>query len=215
MTCLSRKHRTPSSLWKQSRLAQRLCAIDGGSYTKLILKSSGEMAWLAVARPLEPLAFRVTLAGPIDTINIRAMAAEFKRAIPAYQPPAPNYDWTGFYVGAYVDGHWVKSSSSAVNNAVGTPFLPTAGIHRTGAAVFSSASITCCRLAWCWELLPICHPVAPRSRRSLMPLARAQTSQQSLIAKRFAAGSATLPTMSCSMRPAVSPSPTINSSGRS
>ena len=53
--------------------------------------------------PLDPLAFRLTLAGPIDTINIAAMAAEFKRAIPAYQPPAPDYDWTGFYVGAYVD----------------------------------------------------------------------------------------------------------------
>ena len=38
--------------------------------------------------PLEPLAVRLTLAGPIDTINIPAMAAEFKRAVPAYQPPA-------------------------------------------------------------------------------------------------------------------------------
>ena len=55
------------------------------------------------------------------------MAAEFRRAIPAYQPPAPNYDWTGFYVGAYFDGHWVKSSSSAVNNATGTSFPANSG----------------------------------------------------------------------------------------
>ena len=77
--------------------------------------------------PLEPLAFRVTLAGPIDTINILAMAAEFRRAIPAYQAPAPSYDWTGFYVGAYFDGHWVKSNSSAVNNATGTSFPANSG----------------------------------------------------------------------------------------
>jgi hypothetical protein len=32
------------------------------------------------------------------------------------KPPAPNYDWTGFYVGAYVDNSWLKSNSSAVNN---------------------------------------------------------------------------------------------------
>ena len=76
--------------------------------------------------PLDPLAFRLTLAGPIDTINIAAMAAEFKRAIPAYQPPAPDYDWTGFYVGAYVTGRWLRSSSSAVNNVTGAPF-PAAG----------------------------------------------------------------------------------------
>ncbi len=72
--------------------------------------------------PLDPLAFRLTLAGPIDTINIAEMAAEFKRAIPAYQPPAPDYDWTGFYVGAYVTGRWLRGSSSAVNNVTGAPF---------------------------------------------------------------------------------------------
>ena len=76
--------------------------------------------------PLDPLAFRLTLAGPIDTIDIAAMAAEFKRAIPAYQPPAPDYDWTGFYVGAYVTGRWLNSVSSAVNNVTGAPF-PAAG----------------------------------------------------------------------------------------
>ena len=93
--------------------------------------------------PFEPLAFRLTLAGPIDTINLPAMAAEFRRAIPAYQPPAPNYDWTGFYVGAHVDGRWVKSNSSTVNNATGTLHSPPpAAAHRNGAAAFSSASTT-------------------------------------------------------------------------
>jgi hypothetical protein len=53
--------------------------------------------------PLDSLAVRLTLAGPIDTINIPRMAAEFERALPTYKPPSPNYDWTGFYVGAYVD----------------------------------------------------------------------------------------------------------------
>jgi len=66
--------------------------------------------------PMEPLAVRLTLAGPIDTINIPAMAAELKRAIPAYQPPAPNYDWTGFYVGAFVDGARSKTGVATVNN---------------------------------------------------------------------------------------------------
>ena len=58
--------------------------------------------------PLDLLAVRLTLAGPIDTIDIPRMAGEFGRALPTYQPPARNYDWTGFYVGAYVDGTLAK-----------------------------------------------------------------------------------------------------------
>ena len=80
--------------------------------------------------PLDPTAVRLTLAGPIDTIDIPRMAAEFKRALPTYQPPAPNYDWTGFYVGAYVDNSWLKSNSSAVNNVTGAPF-PATGLNST------------------------------------------------------------------------------------
>ena len=60
--------------------------------------------------PLDPTAVRLTLAGPIDSIDIPRMATEFKRALPTYQPPAPNYDWTGFYVGAYVDNSWSKAA---------------------------------------------------------------------------------------------------------
>jgi opacity protein-like surface antigen len=69
--------------------------------------------------PLDPTAVRLTLAGPIDTIDIPKMAAEFKRALPTYQPPVPHYDWTGFYIGAYVDNTWSKTSASTVDNATG------------------------------------------------------------------------------------------------
>ncbi len=72
--------------------------------------------------PLDSLAVRLTLAGPIDSIDIPRMAGEVRRALPPYQPPAPNYDWTGFYVGAYVDNNWLKSNSSAVNNVAGATF---------------------------------------------------------------------------------------------
>jgi opacity protein-like surface antigen len=72
--------------------------------------------------PMEPLAFRLTLAGPIDTINVPAMATELKRAIPAYQAPAPNYDWTGFYVGAHVGGGSFRSNGNTVNTATGAAF---------------------------------------------------------------------------------------------
>ena len=80
--------------------------------------------------PLDPTAVRLTLAGPIDSIDIPRMAAEFERALPTYQRPAPNYDWTGFYVGAYVDSSWLKSNSSAVNNVTGAPF-PASGLNST------------------------------------------------------------------------------------
>ena len=76
--------------------------------------------------PLDSLAVRLTLAGPIDSIDIPRMVGEFRRALPTYQPPAPNYDWTGFYVGAYVGNNWLKSNSSAVNNVTAATF-PTAG----------------------------------------------------------------------------------------
>ena len=68
--------------------------------------------------PLDPTAVRLTLAGPIDTIDIPKMAAEFKRALPTYQPPAPNYE-DGLLVGAYVDNTWSKTSASSVNNVSG------------------------------------------------------------------------------------------------
>ena len=75
-----------------------------------------------VYHPVEPLAFRLTLAGPletIDTINIPAMAAEVERSFPASPVRAANYDWTGFYLGATVDSAWAKTSGTSVNAATG------------------------------------------------------------------------------------------------
>ena len=80
--------------------------------------------------PLDSLAFRLTLAGPIDTIDLPRMAAEFKRALPTYQRPAPNYDWTGFYVGTYVDSSWLKSNSSDGQQRDGSA-VPATGLNST------------------------------------------------------------------------------------
>ena len=58
-----------------------------------------------IYHPIEPLAFRVTLSGPLDTIstiNIPAMAAEMTRSFPAAKLPAGDYDWTGLHVGGHV-----------------------------------------------------------------------------------------------------------------
>jgi opacity protein-like surface antigen len=77
-----------------------------------------------VYHPLEPLAFRLTLAGPIDTLDAPAMAAELKQAVPAYEPPGRNYDWTGFHVGARVNNTSSKTSSSAINAATGAAVAP-------------------------------------------------------------------------------------------
>ena len=63
------------------------------------------------------------------------MAKEFKRALPAYQPPAPNYDWTGFYVGAYVDNTWSKTSASTVDNVSGGSSGFNTGASRWGGGV--------------------------------------------------------------------------------
>ena len=85
--------------------------------------------------PLDPTAVRLTLAGPIDSIDIPRMAKEFKRALPTYQPPAPNYDWTGFYVGAYVDNTWSKTSASTVDNVSGGSSGFNTGASRWGGGV--------------------------------------------------------------------------------
>jgi opacity protein-like surface antigen len=74
--------------------------------------------------PIEPLAVRLTLAGPIDAIDVPAMAAELRRAIPAYQAPKANYDWTGFYIGGYVDDSRSHVSGSATDTADGAASAP-------------------------------------------------------------------------------------------
>jgi opacity protein-like surface antigen len=76
-----------------------------------------------VYHPLEPLALRLTLSGPLETIdkiNIRAMAAEMKRTFPAAALPPGDYDWTGFHLGAHVGKAWSSTSGSTVNTATGT-----------------------------------------------------------------------------------------------
>ena len=70
--------------------------------------------------PMDPLSFRLTLAGPIDTIDISGMAAELARAVPAYQAPAMNYDWTGFYIGAHVDDNRSKTNGNSIDATTGT-----------------------------------------------------------------------------------------------
>ncbi len=80
-----------------------------------------------VLHPVEPLALRLTLAGPIETINIPAMAAELRRSIPAYKAPAADYDWTGFYIGGHVDDGWSKTAGSTINTATGAAFASLNG----------------------------------------------------------------------------------------
>ena len=75
-----------------------------------------------IYHPIEPLSFRLTLSGPLEsigTIDFPAMAAELRRSI-AVKPVHPdNYDWTGFYIGAHVDSAWSKISNSTVNAVTG------------------------------------------------------------------------------------------------
>jgi opacity protein-like surface antigen len=76
-----------------------------------------------VYHPIEPMAFRLTVVGPLDTIgkvNVREMASELGRSVSFAPVQAANYDWTGFYVGAHVDTARSKTSSGATNNATGT-----------------------------------------------------------------------------------------------
>jgi opacity protein-like surface antigen len=76
-----------------------------------------------IYHPVEPLAFRLTLAGPLETIgsvNVAAMAADMRRSFPA-EPMAPgDYDWTGFHVGAHAGDSWSTSGGSTVNTLSGT-----------------------------------------------------------------------------------------------
>ena len=77
-----------------------------------------------VYHPLEPLAFRLTLAGPIDTLDLSSMMTEFKRAVPAYQAPAPNYDWTGFHLGLHAAGSQSSVSGRTVDPVTGAVTAP-------------------------------------------------------------------------------------------
>jgi opacity protein-like surface antigen len=74
-----------------------------------------------VFRTIEPLAVRLTLGGPLETLDPAAMTADLKHSIPDYRPPALLYDWTGFHIGAHVSETSFNVSGSAVNGATGTP----------------------------------------------------------------------------------------------
>ena len=83
-----------------------------------------------IYHPLEPLAFRLTLAGPLETINtiaIPAMAAEMKRSFPADPLRAANYDWTGLHLGARVNYGLSKADGGTVNAAASTTSGPIFG----------------------------------------------------------------------------------------
>ena len=83
-----------------------------------------------IYHPLEPLAFRVTLAGPLDTIdalNIPAMAAQMTRSFPAAPLPAGEYDWTGLHVGAHIGDAWSTTSGNTVNTATAAASGPIYG----------------------------------------------------------------------------------------
>ena len=80
-----------------------------------------------IYHPVEPLAFRLTLAGPLETIgslNVESMAADMRRSFPA-DPMAPgDYDWTGFHVGVHAGDAWSTTSGSTVNTVTGAASAP-------------------------------------------------------------------------------------------
>jgi opacity protein-like surface antigen/outer membrane receptor protein involved in Fe transport len=77
--------------------------------------------------PLEPLAVRLTLAGPLDTIDLPGMATELTRAVPAFTPPSANYDWSGLYIGGFGEVSWSRTNGSAINLATGAASPPVNG----------------------------------------------------------------------------------------
>jgi opacity protein-like surface antigen/outer membrane receptor protein involved in Fe transport len=77
--------------------------------------------------PLEPLAFRLTVAGPLDSVDVYGMATEFERAIPDFPRPSANYDWTGFYIGTYGELSWASTNGNAVNLATGAAATSVTG----------------------------------------------------------------------------------------
>jgi opacity protein-like surface antigen/outer membrane receptor protein involved in Fe transport len=74
--------------------------------------------------PLDPLALRLTLAGPIDTWDSPAMAAELRRAVPAFALPSKDYNWTGFYIGGH--GQFGRSSTDGSTVDLATPAAASA-----------------------------------------------------------------------------------------
>ena len=55
------------------------------------------------------------------------MATELRRAVPAFTPPSPNYDWTGLYIGGFGEVSWSRTNGSAINLATGAASPPVNG----------------------------------------------------------------------------------------
>ncbi len=94
-----------------------------------------------VYHPVEPLAFRLTLAGPLETIgsvNVASMAADMRRSFPAAPMEPGDYDWTGFHVGAHAGSSWSTTSGSTVNTVTGAS---TAAIFGTGADWYGGVQV--------------------------------------------------------------------------
>jgi opacity protein-like surface antigen/outer membrane receptor protein involved in Fe transport len=83
-----------------------------------------------IYHPVEPLAFRLTLAGPLETISTLdplAMAAEMRRSFPS-EPVRPfAYDWTGFSIGIHAGGALSRTSGGTVDTVSGNASAPIYG----------------------------------------------------------------------------------------
>ena len=82
-------------------------------------------SWTMFSTPTTRWPSGFTLAGPIETINMPAMADELWHAIPAYEPPPADYNWTGFYVGAHGGESRSKNTGSSVNTVTGAASATT------------------------------------------------------------------------------------------
>ena len=101
-----------------------------------------------VCHPIEPLSFRLTLAGPLEligTLNVAAMAAELTPLDSAFRPVQPaNYDWTGFYIGGHVDDAWSKTNSSTVDTATGAVAASVSSASQWHGGVAARLRPQCC-----------------------------------------------------------------------
>ena len=116
------------SLLTSDRLYALCNPTSGASTVPAAVCANGVMDY--VYHGLEPLAFRLTVAGPLETIgtlNIPAMAAEMKRTFPADPLTAADYDWTGLYLGARVNDSFAKTDGSSINAAAGSVSDPIFG----------------------------------------------------------------------------------------
>ena len=164
--------------------------------------------------PLDPTAVRLTLAGPIDSIDIPRMAKRIQTCAAHLSAAGAELRLDGLLCRRLRRQHLVQNERLAGRQRERRKFPASTATRRAGAAEFSSASTTCCRRALCLASRLIYRPAAPRRRRSRTPPASARTRLRSSTAKRYAVGLAMPPTMCCSMQRAALPGPTLSSSAR-